>query len=100
MKKASATKKYRRVSREATEAQGIESGPWARASVRAVFYHSQKRRRDDVNSLAMLKPAYDGMVDAGLLEDDDAAHLTTLGATFETDREAPRVELTVSRLPE
>ncbi len=46
----------------------------------------------------MLKPAYDGLVDAGLLVDDDAQHLTTLGARFEIDRDAPRVELVIERV--
>lgn len=96
MATARVVKKYRRLAKEAAEAQGIEE-TWARATVRAVFFHRQKRKRDDVNYLAMLKPAYDGIVDAGLLEDDDADHLTTLGATFEKDKESPRVELTLER---
>ena len=98
MKKAAAAKKYRQQARQAAEAEGIETGPWEKATVRATFYHKQKRRRDDVNHLAMLKPAYDGIVDAGLLQDDDSAHLTTLGADFCTDRELSRVELVVVRV--
>ncbi len=97
MKKAAAAKKYRRLAREAAEAEGIESGPWERASVRAAFLHATKRRRDDVNHLAMLKPAYDGIVDAGLLLDDDSEHLITLPPTFGIDRDCPRVELTLTR---
>lgn len=94
-----ATQDYRQRAERAARQLQVESGPWARATVQARFFHRAKRRRDDVNFLASLKPAYDGLVDAGLLEDDDAAHLTTLGATFGTDRDAPRVELVVSRLP-
>jgi len=92
-----ATKRYRRLSREATQEEGIESGPWELASCFAVFYHKQKRRRDDVNHLAMLKPAYDGMVEARLLEDDDSEHLKTLTPEFRIDRQFPRVELTITR---
>ena len=97
-RKAAATKKYRKEAREATQAEGIESGPWERATIAATFYHKTKRRRDDVNALAMLKAAYDGIVDAGLLVDDDADHLTTLPASFAIDRDAPRVELRITRL--
>ena len=95
--RAAATKKYRREAREAAEAEGIESGPWERATIAATFYHKTKRRRDDVNALAMLKPAYDGIVDAGLIVDDDSEHLTTLPASFALDKAAPRVELLITR---
>ncbi|WP_309382026.1 hypothetical protein [Cerasicoccus frondis] len=95
MKKAAAVKKYRRQAKEATAALEIEGG-WELATVKATFYHKQKRRRDDVNHLAMLKPAYDGIVDAGLLVDDDSDHLKTLPPIFEIDRRCPRVELLVT----
>lgn len=95
--RAAASKKYRRAAKEAVISLGIESGPWLRATVRAKFYHKQARRRDDVNHLAMLKPAYDGVVEAGLLTDDDSEHLTTLPAAFAVDGES-RVELTFTRI--
>jgi hypothetical protein len=98
MKKAAAAKRYRRLACEAAREQGIDE-TWARATVAATFYHAQSRRRDDVNHLAMLKPAYDGIVDSGLLKDDDADHLTTLPARFFVDRAAPRVELVITRIP-
>lgn len=94
--RAAAAKKQRRLAREAIEAQRIESGPWEHATVKATFVHATKRRRDDVNHLAMLKAAYDGIVDAGLLVDDDSSHLTTLPCSFALGRE-PRVELLITR---
>jgi len=97
MARAAAAKRYKRLAREAAEAEGITTGPWPRATIQAAFYHKQARRRDDVNHLAMLKPAYDGLVEAGLLVDDDADHLTTMPATFGVDRECSRVVLTVTR---
>jgi len=97
MQKAASAKRYRRLAKEAVIAEDIASGPWHRATIRATFYHKQKRRRDDVNHLAMLKPAYDGLVDAGLLADDDSEHLTTLPATFCIDRKCSRVELAITR---
>ncbi len=97
MRKASAAKRYRRLAGEAVALERLACDPWGKATVRAFFYHKQKRRRDDVNHLAMLKPAYDGLVDGGLLQDDDSAHLTTLPATFSIDRQCPRVELLIER---
>jgi hypothetical protein len=97
MAKAAASKKYRRQSKATAEQEGIQSGPWSKATIKATFYHKQKRRRDDVNHLAMLKPAYDGIVDSGLLVDDDSEHLKTLTPSFEIDKES-RVELLVTRV--
>lgn len=97
MAHARAAKTYRSIGKDAAQAQGVESGPWGRATAAVTFFHHDKRRRDDVNHLAMLKPAYDGLVDAGLLEDDDSEHLTTLGCTFKIDKKAPRVEILVTR---
>lgn len=98
IRKAVESKRYRAKAKEAALAEGIESGPWARATVQATFYHVQKRRRDDVNHLQMLKPAYDGIVEAGLLADDDSEHLTTLPATFKIDKTTSRVELRFERV--
>jgi len=97
MKKAASAKRYRRLAKEAAIAEGVESGPWQLATIQAHFVHKQERRRDDVNHLGMLKPAYDGFVESGLLQDDDSEHLTTLPATFSIDRECSRVELTITR---
>ena len=40
------------------------------------FYMPNRRRRDLDNLLAATKPAWDGIVDAGLLADDNADQLT------------------------
>lgn len=95
--KAVAARKYREAAKREALALGIE-GTWRKASVSVSFFHAQDRRRDDVNSLAMLKPAYDGVVDSGLLEDDDSRHLVTTGASFHIDKKNPRVELRFERL--
>ena len=97
MMRAAAAKKQKRLAREATE-DAARGERWERASVKAVFYHKTVRRRDDVNHLAMLKSAYDGVIEAGLLPDDDREHLRTDGAEFVLDKEWPRVELTFTRL--
>jgi hypothetical protein len=49
--------------------------------------------------MAMLKPAYDGIVDSGLLMDDDSDHLTTMPAKFFIDKKQSRVELRIVRCP-
>jgi hypothetical protein len=95
--RANALKTCRKLARDAVEAEGIE-GTWDRVEVKAVFFHKQKRRRDDVNHNAKLKGYFDGIVDAGLVVDDDSEHWTTLPPGFEIDREQGRVEITVTRV--
>jgi len=98
IRKAQAAKRYRRLAEEATLELDIETGPWPRVVASAVFFHKIKRRRDGVNHNAMLKPAQDGIVDAGLAVDDDSIHWTTEPPVFKIDREYPRVEITVERV--
>jgi len=97
MKKAAAAKKYRAQAKKATEAESITTGPWELATLQAVFFHKDKRKRDGVNFNAMLKAPQDGIVEAGLIVDDDAEHLTTLPPQFKIDKQFPRVEITVER---
>jgi len=96
--KAMAAKKCRRLAGEAVSAEQIESGPWERATMQAHFFHKQKRRRDGVNHNAMCKAYQDGIIDAGLVVDDDSEHFTTLPPEFSIDRELSRVELTITRV--
>ncbi len=95
--KASATKRYRRLAREAVEAEQIETMPWVYVVVQAAFFHATKRRRDQDNAMGALKSAYDGIVDSGLVIDDDYEHMGRGSPTFELDPESPRVELTITR---
>lgn len=94
--RAAAAKRYKRLALLATE-EAANGMTWERATILARFYHKTKRRRDDVNHLAMLKSAYDGVVMAGLLPDDDREHLRTIGAEFYIDAKNPRVELIFTR---
>jgi hypothetical protein len=97
MRKAAVAKSYREKAKVIAKAEGIED-TWQKATIEATFFHKQKRSRDDINHMAMLKPAYDGIVDSGLLEDDSSDHLTTLPAKFEIDKKFPRVELLIERI--
>ncbi len=94
---AAASKRFRRLAKEAT-VEVAPSHPWEKCTVEAFFYHKVKRKRDDINHLAMLKPAYDGVVDAGLVVDDSSEHLTTLPCHFRIDKKNPRVELLFTRI--
>lgn len=96
--KAAAIKKQRRDARNAIEEERIESGPWEKVEAKAVFYHKTNRRRDGANFNAQLKGAFDGIVDAGLVVDDDHKHWTTLPPGFEIDNEFPRVEITITSI--
>ncbi len=98
MMKASATKRYRRLAREAIEDEQIDTAPWGCACVEAAFFFRDKRRRDQDNAMGSLKAAYDGIVDSGLVLDDDPKHMKRTYPDFEIDKEFPRVELTITRV--
>lgn len=97
-KKAAATKRYRRLAKEAIEAECIETRPWGKVAVKAIFYFSYARRRDPDNANGSLKAAYDGIVDAGLVVDDDYEHMERMPPIFKGDKAYPRVELTITRI--
>ena len=94
MARHSATKRYRRLARDAVQAQEVQG--WATATARAVFYWPNARRRDVRNAEYALKAAYDGVVDAGLIPDDSSDHLAHQPTRFDVDRDTPRVEITLT----
>lgn len=95
--KAAAVRRYRRRAREAVEAEHIETAPWPAMSVAAAFFWKTNRKRDEDNAMGSLKSAYDGIVDAGLVIDDDYKHMHRKIPTFSVDRNWPRVMLTIQR---
>lgn len=98
--KAAAIKKSRRITCEAIDGERVETMPWARVAVQASFFHATKRRRDQDNAMGSLKSVYDGIVDSGLVGDDDYEHMERGVPTFSHDAEYPRVELRITRLGE
>ncbi len=99
MQKARATKKYRRDAVYATmHACSAKGQEWElhlpKATVQATFYYRLQRRRDPDNLLASIKAAFDGLVKAGLLKDDNG--LTHLPTQVAIDKADPRVVLTVT----
>ena len=83
--------------REAVEAECIETLPWLNVTIGATFFYPNKRRRDQDNAMGSLKAAYDGIVDAGLVIDDDYEHMNRLSPTFALDLIYPRVMLTITK---
>lgn len=99
--KAKATKRYRFESCAACNEElqwGDCIEPWKKASAKVEWFHTTNRRRDEDNAKGSLKAAFDGAVDAGLLEDDDRLHLTHETPEFNIDKVHPRVEITFTRL--
>lgn len=71
--KAAATKAYRQAARDAAAIamrSTDETLPMGAAKVTVTYRVADRRRRDRDNLLAMLKAAFDGIADAGLVEDD------------------------------
>ncbi|GAI29230.1 unnamed protein product [marine sediment metagenome] len=96
--KAAAIKRYRRLAKEAVEAECIETAPWEKVSVKARFYFKNTRNRDPDNATGSLKAAYDGIIDAGLVTDDDYEHMKRMPPVFGGDHNYPRVELAITKV--
>lgn len=92
MAKARAVRKYRTLAWAEARSQKVRPG-WATAEAQATFYVATNRRRDRDNLLASLKPAFDGLVDAGVLSDDSG--LTHLPVLIVVDADRPRVEVAI-----
>jgi len=94
--RAKAVARYRDAAYLVTrQAQGGARRRWRRAVARATFYWPDRIRRDGDNAEASLKPAFDGMVDAGLIVDDSTAVLTRDRPVHQVDRRNPRVVIEV-----
>lgn len=98
MAKAAVARKYRRLAKEAVLEEEIETMPWNKVSVHTTFYHKVNRRRDTDNAIGSLKSAYDGIVDSGLVPDDDHKHMERTMPEFLIDKASPRLEMTIKRL--
>lgn len=67
-----------------------------RATCKLVFYFTGKRRRDYRNFEAAMKGAYDGLVDAGLIRDDNKDVLRHDQSEMIVGADNPRVEMIVT----
>ena len=68
------------------------------AEARVRCYFPDRRRRDPTN-YAHWKPLWDALVRAGVLDDDDAAHLRVAAFDLLVDSARPRSEVEVRPLP-
>ena len=71
---------------------------WGSASVLVRAYFKDKRKRDKDNIQASLKAAFDGLADAGLIDNDSG--LTHLPMEVLVDKKNPRIELVVTKQPD
>ena len=97
--KASAVKRHRNLACEAIEDSEVETAPWEHVVVSVKIYYATRRRRDDDNAMGSLKSYYDGIVDSGLVADDDKFNMTRSMPELLFDSEFPRVEMILARLP-
>lgn len=86
--KSKAVKLYR----SAAHAMAIAAGrprscPWRAARLSVQFRVPDKRRRDVLNYLAALKSGIDGIVDAGVLVDDDKLEIGSVYMMVDRDLE-------------
>jgi crossover junction endodeoxyribonuclease RusA len=89
-RKADRVKWYRgRAWAEALAAQGRNVRGWKRATVQLTFYRKTRGRIDTDNALASCKALFDGLTDAGVIEDD--CGLTHLPVKIDKDKDNPRV---------
>lgn len=94
--KAKAVSKYRDAAY--LVAKQAQCGAWRRwglAVARVTFHWPDDIRRDEDNAVASLKPAFDGLVDAGLIIDDSTRVLRRERPVHCVDRGRPRVVIEV-----
>jgi Holliday junction resolvase RusA-like endonuclease len=95
--KAVASKKQRLLAIERVEQLELDTIPWPAVSVKYIFYHPVNRRRDDDNYIASMKAARDGIVQAGLVTDDNSELWLTEGAEF-LKGDPKRVEIVMTKI--
>lgn len=89
-----------RMVRDAVHVLAYRAGipPLGRCSVELVYQPPDRRDRDEDNLVATLKPACDGLVLAGVVEDDTPAYMTKPMPRIGEVRRPGRVLLIVRRL--
>lgn len=70
-----------------------------RAHILAVIEPPDRRRRDPANAYPSVKACVDGLVDAGVLPDDDAAHLDGPDMRLGEVHPGGRIVLHITELP-
>lgn len=79
----------------AFKAKAMLLGHHEHVSVQLHYATGDHRRRDQDNLVASMKPAVDGLVDAGLIADDDPTHVTTIMPTIHNGPGTRRLWITI-----
>ncbi len=95
--KASAIKRHRNLAKWAIWEAEIESMPWEYVIVEVKIFYRTKRTRDDDNAMGSLKSYYDGIVDSGLIADDNISNMKRNMPELLFDSIFPRVEIILTR---
>lgn len=77
-------------------AQGYANLRIEKCEIEQTVYYPNNRRHDIDNSVP--KFVLDGLVESGMIIDDDCKHITKLTLKCETDNEYPRTELIITKL--
>lgn len=90
--------KFRRRSEQVTREEMGDWQPQAKTLIKARHVHPMKRKRDPLGLAERLKGIVDGLVDAGLIEDDDEDHIEIiLGPWLKDERKGIQLEITTHR---
>jgi len=95
MAKAKATKAYRGMAALTARQSKNDPPRWKSAQVHIVYFFKDSRRRDRDNLLAWLKSAFDGLADAGVVEND--ADFVYHPILISKDTKRPRVEIEITK---
>ena len=78
--------------------RGYTSLAIKKCEIYQTVYYPNNRRHDPDNSVP--KFILDGLVESGMLEDDDSKHITKLVLECMVDTECPRTEIVIKVKPE
>ena len=84
--------------REAAEKSALDAHipPQEQIRIQAVLHPHDKRRRDPHNWYPSYKAAIDGLVDAGVIPDDDDRHLTSIEVVLGTPVRHTQISLHIT----
>jgi hypothetical protein len=88
----------RLVALDARNRSGIQTFPWEAVRVRYEYVSPIRRFPDPDNAIAACKPILDGIVSAGVIVNDDRAHVSLEEPRFRVERGRRFVDVVVSRV--
>ena len=90
--------KYKEFSKWMASYYGIANLQMEKIRIDYKFYFGDRRRRDMDNMMITPKFINDGLVDAGVMIDDDGKHLHIGFEPFKYDKEHPRIEMEIREI--